>query len=312
MFMKNIEGPWVRYSLNNCGYREDVPCGPKPAGTIRGVIIGSSIAFGLHVPYDKFFATQATPELSKIWHHPVEFQNLAYATPIWTNSDASLKEMVGLSPDAVFLVLSPFDLVRMDEGYVEQRGGTAKPPTAPPVNQGKWNWTNVRLALRESRFLFMAQHFMLEDEKFFIHAFEDYADPFDVSRVPSPPLVEQRFARMDERVGKVAEYARIAGAPCFMVALPNRAEAALISRGIQLPHLDAYIFANRMKEIALKHGIGYIDTVPLLEKTANAEKLFYSVDGHPGVGANTLMADAVIDYFRQHGALCPAKKVQVK
>jgi hypothetical protein len=305
MFMKNIEGPWVRYQTNECGYRGTASCGPKPDGTLRAVILGTSIAFGLHVRDDRFFATLATPELSRIWRHRVEFQNLGDIEPLWLTSDVSLKEMAGLRPDAVFVIIAPFDLNRTDEQLATKK--EVKQSLVKP--EAGWTWTDVRLALRESRFLYMAQHYMLEDEKLFLRAFEGYADPSDPSRIPTPPLVEQRFERMDARLEAVATFAHSAGAQTFVIALPNRAQAALISKGIQLPKMDAYVFANRMKTMALKHGLNYIDVVPALQKTPNAEKLFYAVDGHPGAGANLLMSNAIVQYFQARGGLCPVKKM---
>jgi hypothetical protein len=299
MLMKNIEGPWVRYQMNDCGYRGTASCGPKPPGTMRVVIMGTSIAFGLHVPYEEYFANVAAPELTKLWHHPVEFQNLGDVGPDWSKSDIVLDEMLALKPDAVIYMAVPFDLNRMDT------------ETAPPAKnllgraaeeERALTWTDVRVAAKESRVLIVAQHFMLRDENFFLRAFEDYADPLDVSRVPTPPAVEERFQRIDKMIGRLADRTRAAGVPSYMIALPNRVESALISKNIQLPHMDAMIFPTRMGEIARKHDMGYIDTVPELKKTPNAEQLFYAVDGHPAGGAHALMARAVIDYFETHKA----------
>jgi hypothetical protein len=299
MTMKNIEGPFVRYQMNDCGYRGTASCGPKPAGTLRVVIMGTSAAFGLHVPYDELFVNRAAPELSRIWHHPVEFQNLGDAGPDWSKSHLLLDEMRSLRPDAVFFVVVPFDLNRMD--YLQSVRGS-KDAALPARKMTGWTWTDVRLALRESRFFYMAQHFLLRDENFFLRAFENYADPFDISRKPASPMVLQRLARMDMMVGKLADYSHAAGIPCYMLALPNRVESALISRNVEMPGMDAYVFPERMKEIAQRHGMGYIDMVPELRKTPNAEKLFYPVDGHPNGDAHALMARAVLAYFRQRGS----------
>jgi hypothetical protein len=299
MTMKNIEGPWVQYQTNDCGYRGTASCGPKPPGTMRVAIMGTSIAFGLHVPDDEYFANVARPALERIWHHPVEFQNLGDVGPGWSKSDIVLNEMLALKPDAVIYMAVPFDLNRMDT------------VTAPPKNvlgraaqeEKSLTWTDLRVAAKESRVLIVAQHFMLRDENFFLRAFADYADPLDVSRVPTPPLVEQRFERIDKMIGRLADRTRAAGVPCYMLALPNRVEAALISKNIKLPNMDAYIFPTRMGEIALKHDMGYINTVPELQKTPNAEQLFYAVDGHPAGGAHALMARAVVDYFAHRAPL---------
>jgi hypothetical protein len=293
MVMKNIEGPWVRYQTNDCGYRGTASCGPKPKGTLRVAIMGTSVAFGLHVPDDEYFANVAAPKLAGIWHHPVEFQNMGDAGPDWSHSDIVLNEMLALKPDAVIYMALPFDLNRMDSVNAPR----ARVMSRPAEEEKALTWTDLRVAAKESRAMIMAQHFMLRDENFFLRAFEDYADPLDVSRVPTPPGVEERFARIDKMIGRLADQCRAAGVPSYMIALPNRVESALISKNIRLPNMDAYVFPTRMGEIAYKHGMGYIDVVPELRKTPNAEQLFYAVDGHPAGGAHALMARAVVDYF---------------
>ena len=47
---KEPETPWVEDSYNSCGYRTLEPCGPKPVGTIRIAVLGSSFSHGYLVP----------------------------------------------------------------------------------------------------------------------------------------------------------------------------------------------------------------------------------------------------------------------
>jgi hypothetical protein len=308
--LKNIEGPWVRYEMNDCGYRGTASCGPKPPGTLRVVIMGNSVAFGLDVPYDEYYANRAAPELSRIWGQPVEFQNLGGVGPEWSKRDVVLNEMISLKPDAVFYMVMPFDLVRMDRIQSAQPDNAV---AAPPAKKTSWTWTDVREIVGESRLLFIAQHFLLlRDENFMLRAFREFADPLDVSRQPTPPLVEQRFARLDMMVGKLAARVHAEGVPCYMIAIPSRMEAALISRHLQVAHMDVYIFTRRMQEIAQKHGVEYIDVVPALQTRPNAEELYYPVDGHPTGLFNELLASVVVNYFRHRGSLAEPVAAAVK
>ena len=282
--MKNIEGPWIRYDTNACGFRGIGACGTKPPGVLRVVIIGTSVAFGLYVPYEHYFANVAAPQLRDLWGHPVEFQNMGDLGYDWSREDIVRQQLLALKPDAVLYVLMPADLNHMDHS----QGAQQDDPDSAPMKRPRWTWTDVRLKARESRFLFMAQHFMLRDEKFFLHAYEDYADPYDVSRQPTPPAVERRFA----------ECLHAAGVPLYMLAVPNRVEAALISGNFSVPETDPYVFPSRMEKIAQKHEVGYIDVIPYFKNAPNAENLFYAVDGHPTAGVHRLMSSAVVDYFR--------------
>jgi hypothetical protein len=262
--------------------------------------VGTSVAFGLHVPYDEYFLNVAAPELSRMWHHPVEFQNLGDIGPTWFKSDLLLNEVVKLKPDAVIYLVVPFDLNRMDFIHTETPKNFMAPP---PAKEAGWTWTDLRVEARESRVLIVAQHFLLRDEHFFLRAFENYADPFDVARQPAPPLVEMRFERMNTLVGKLADRMHAAKIPCFMIALPNRVECALISKKICLPHMDAYVFPRRMEVIARENGLDYIDMMPPIQKTPNAESMFYAVDGHPTGSAHALMARTVVEYFGRQSRL---------
>lgn len=293
MILKNVEGPEVWYRTNACGYRGSADCGPKAQGTIRIAILGTSAAFGLYVPSEDFFANRAEPQLSKLWGHPVEFENLGDIGFDWSKSNVLLNEVRALKPDAVFLLLTPFDLTRMDSLQAYRKRGSATAESKVSA----WTWTQLRVLLRESRACYMAQHFLLRDEKFYFRSFERYADPFDVSRTPSPPLVQERLARMDEMVGRLTRSLDEANIPSYLLALPNRVEAALISRDKQMPDMDAYAFPNRMKEIAERHGMTYIDLVPDFRATPNAERMFYRVDGHPNAEAHALLAHAIVKYF---------------
>jgi hypothetical protein len=155
--------------------------------------------------------------------------------------------------------------------------------------------------------LFLAQHFLLQNGDFLVRTFQNFASPLDVSRQPTPPLVEDRIERLDKQVGKLADRAHTAGIPCFMLALPNNVQAALISRNLQVPGMDALTFVRRMRRIADQHGMAYIDVVPEIQKTPTAEHLYYPVDGHPTGAAHAMLAKVVADYFRNANGLADAK-----
>jgi hypothetical protein len=262
--------------------------------------MGSSAAFGLDVPYDQHFAIRAAPQLAEVFGHPVEFQNLGGIGRDWSKNEMTLDEMLSLNPDAVFFVVMPFDLARMD------RLESELPPGSGPVssvNLKVGTWTKVRHLLANSRFIYMVQHFLLADESFLLRAVQNYGDPLDVSRQPTPPLAEKRFALLDTLVGKMVDRARAAHVPCFMIAIPNRVETAMIRSNAQIPHMDPYIFPLRMQAIAQKHGMGYIDLLPGLKNAPNAEELYYRVDGHPTGSFHELLTHILVEYFRKSDSL---------
>jgi hypothetical protein len=302
---KNAEGPWIRYEYNECGYRGTTSCGPKPQGTLRIVLMGSSAAFGLDVPYDQHIAVRAAPGLAEVLGHPIEFQNLGGVGRDWSKNEMVLDEVLSLKPDAIFYFVMPFDLIRMD------RLESELPQDAGPVSSVKLNvgtWVKVRHLLANSRVVYMIQHFLLADESFLLRAVQNYGDPLDVSRQPTPPLGEKRFALLDMIVGKLADRAREAHVPCFMIAVPNRAEVVMIRSNAQIPHMDPYIFPQQMQATAQRHGVAYIDLLPYLKNAPNAADLYYRVDGHPTGTFHELLTRILVDYFREWGSLsAPAR-----
>src|ERR1700722_1008009 len=66
------ENKLTEYRFDCLGYRTGMACTPKPPGTYRIVMIGSSIAMGDRVPIEKTLATLLPKELSRITGHNVE------------------------------------------------------------------------------------------------------------------------------------------------------------------------------------------------------------------------------------------------
>jgi hypothetical protein len=262
--------------------------------------MGTSAAFGLDVPYDQHIAIRATPELAEVLGHPVEFQNLGGIGRDWSKNEMALDEMLSLKPDAVFYIVMPFDLIRMDRLESEQPQG-AGPESSVKLHVG--TWIKVRHLLANSRAVYMVQNLLLADESFLLRAVQNYGDPLDVSRQPTPPVGEKRFALHDMIAGKLADRSRENHVPCFMIAIPNRAEVAMIRSNARIPHMDPYIFLQRMQSTAERHGMPYIDLLPDLKNAPNAADLYYRVDGHPTGSFHELLTRILIDYFKKRGSL---------
>src|ERR1035438_6007855 len=61
---KPLEGDVIEYKFNSCGHRAGMECGPKPPGTYRIVMVGSSFALGARMAREKTFAALLPEELS--------------------------------------------------------------------------------------------------------------------------------------------------------------------------------------------------------------------------------------------------------
>ena len=76
---KVAEGPWVTYHFQFVRlYRTYDSCGPKPAGTLRVVLIGSSIAEGMNVPFEETFGQRTARAIAKATGRKVEVEDTAF------------------------------------------------------------------------------------------------------------------------------------------------------------------------------------------------------------------------------------------
>lgn len=109
--LKNAEGEWTVMQYNKCGYRTPQDCGPKPDGTRRIVLMGTSVAEGLFVSSEEHFSTRLAKSLSAKCGGPVEVQNMGALAVSATQQWKLLPEAKELKPDAIIMAMAPFDLL---------------------------------------------------------------------------------------------------------------------------------------------------------------------------------------------------------
>ncbi len=126
--IKSFESLEVVNHYNECGYRSETSCGPKPAGVRRVALLGSSVALGYLVPEPETFAARSAHELTLRCAAPIEFQDLGGYLIFWTRVVNRVGDALTLKPDAAILEVSSYDLERPDPGE-----GAASPNDPSPV-----------------------------------------------------------------------------------------------------------------------------------------------------------------------------------
>ena len=317
--LKVAEAPApVEHRFNRCGYRSEADCGPKPAGTIRLVVLGSSIAEGYMIPYSDMFASQMTDELAHSCARPVEFQDLAAEAcpPIYAYRH--LPEALRLQPDAVVLVVNPWDVEQDVDGRLLALRDSPEPISrslTPVVHlspvQKLQAWSH------ESRALAMAQHFMLQNPETFLRLYLGAGgDHTAFVRVPFSPAWERRFLVLDVILSEMSQRLRAAGVAFLVVGVPERAQTVMLSAPGLPPGVDPFAFTRRVGEIARSHQILYLDGLKVLAHTlrpasAHSTDLFYIIDGHPTGAAHRILGRTAGGELLKSGLLpCrpPAKK----
>jgi hypothetical protein len=278
---KASEGPWVTNHYNQCGSRAPAPCGPKPADTTRVAVIGSSVAEGYLVPYEQSFAARTANILTQRCRRPVEFQDLASIGYIWDRLYQRLDDVLALKPDAVVLVVLPFDL--------EQSQPTHSPKVRTPPSLMK----RVESSIDQSRAVVAAQHMLFENVDEYVSLYLRYGDKADFLRPPFGPVWQKRLADYDSLLGRIANKLREQDVPLLLVFVPQRAQAALLSGHATPPSVDPYAFGQAIGRIAAQHHVDYMDLSAAFSGISDAAQLYYPVDGHLSGDGHAVLAAAV-------------------
>ena len=275
------ESPWITYHYNECGYRSANSCGPKPPGTIRIAILGSSMSQALHVSYDDAFFSRAAVSLGRLCDRRIDVQNLGVPGSSPAYADRHVQEALALNPDVVLYMVVPYDLNQpiLPRGLSELAGPAlavstdAIQPPVSPLNRLE------HLVIQSRTCSWPSTSFFRTEKLISAHTLM-YGDRADYLRQPFTPVWQRRFADFDVTIGDIEERLRHAGVPLVIVAVPSRAEAALLTSSELPEHVDPFAFGRAIQTIAARHGAGYVDLMGPISRIPNAEDLYYAVDGH--------------------------------
>jgi hypothetical protein len=286
-YFKNAEGPMVEYRFNECGNRSTKPCGAKPPDTVRVVLIGTSITFGLYVPTAETFAARIEVALNQMCVRPVEVQNMGSLTELSSQPELA-REALALSPDVIVLTVVPFDVETLSVP-MEQTG-----PSAEPAAGGiRPLWQRLSLRIRDIKAVYAAAHFMLLDKDALYRTYLNAGGSRGVMTVPPPPSSVRKYEAFAAVLDRIQATLKGSGVPLLVQAVPNRVAAAMLSNNSRLQGTDAGWFGRHIGEIAIEHGALSLDVTPDFASVPHAEDLFYPVDNHPTGAANATIARAL-------------------
>ena len=280
--------------FNRCGYRSDASCGPTPAAVKRIAVLGSSIAEGYIIPYKSMFASQMTAALEHTLRRPVEFQNLGAEACLPIYSYRHLNEALSLHPDAVVLLVNPWDVEQDVDPKLLSLRDDPSPINRAPAPVVKLNPVQqLQFWAHSSRTMLVAQHFMLQNRDTFLKLYlMAGGDHTDFVRYPFTAAWQKRFAATDLLLGDMANKIHAAGIPFLLVGIPERAQVLMLQAPRLSAGVDPYAFTRELSQIARKHGMLYVDGLKVLSGDPDPEQLFYVVDGHPTPKAHALLGKA--------------------
>jgi hypothetical protein len=267
--MKTPEGPWYTSAYNSCGYRSTAPCGPKPVGSHRIALIGSSTSEGYLVEYQDTIGARVGMDLTRMCRAPVEVQNLGGPGYIGDRLMARMDEALRLRPDAVLLLITPFDVEDASAGKV----GAEKTDTS--IQKRLFD------ALKGSRALGMAESFLFRDPSVYLPLYLRYGDKADFLRPPFTARWRERLDILDRLVEGLADRAHRANVPLTVAFVPQEAQVAMMAPGRTAPPgIEPTALPKAIEAITTRHGAEFADTTQALSIQPAPEKLYYQVDGH--------------------------------
>jgi len=115
-----------------------------------------------------------------------------------------------------------------------------------------------------------------------------------LGKEPSPEW-RARWKEFDNYARDLALRSNTAGVPFAVTAVPDRAEASLISARDWPLDVDPFAFGRRVRSAAESHGCVYLDLLPAFRNVPAAGRLYYPVDGHVNSNGDALIARLLAD-----------------
>jgi hypothetical protein len=299
---KTAESPSVLYKLNSCGHRAGMECAPKPPGTYRIVMIGSSFAMGMRVSEEQSIAHLLPAELARATGRKVELYNEGFGWGSPRTVALQFANVLAAKPDVILWLLTSYDVqnstmlfpsdfvsknqdiqsthVSLErQGFVGDLWNTWNKVKArfagrsiPDASRDLWNQTRTSIMLR---------HFLYRSQNRYITSFLANASESGYLKAQFDPAWEDHLKQFDGVVADVEKQASTAGVPLVASLIPFGQHAAIISRGEWPADYDPFKLDAELRKIIVGHGGEYVDILPEYRSTPNPERYYYPVDGHP-------------------------------
>jgi len=308
------DSPITEYRLNSCGHRAGIECGPKPKGTYRIVMIGSSFAIGEGVPMEKTVAAVLPADISSVTGRKVDLYNEGMFSEIPKVLAPHFDQVMAAQPDMVLWILTPED-VKSESVVITAAGSpqnSGKGESAPPKKLSLFGRILRRVratfadrpATEAATVVFhhyvdmysnrlislvLLRHVLDADQSRYVESY--LANP-DAEFLNAKPGIgwKNNLKLFDRDDAEMEASASAAGIPLVVALLPNRAQAAIISMGKWPTGIDPFKVDGDLRAIVSGHGGIYVDILPEFRNVLNSEQYFYLVNGHPDERGSALVA----------------------
>jgi hypothetical protein len=310
---KLFESPLIEYRMNGCGHRAGVECGPKAPGTYRVVLLGSSIAEGVRVSREQSFAALLPAVLSRDTGRKVEIYNEAQEWSTPHNIDLHFQEALAAQPDLLVWPLSYWDVdyASFTVPYSPNRNSEGKLVNGPPP--GIWQrmvmafqkktftsvvgdaWKQLMTKTDRTRTVQVMMHMIYLNPDLYIDRYLNRGADADFLRENPGPVWRDHIQQFEHYVADVEAKAKTANVPIVIVYVPQRAQAAMISRGQWPAGVDPYTTGNDIGPIVERHGGIFVDLSPDFRSFSHSERYYYPADEHPTPEGHAVLTALLAD-----------------
>ena len=273
--------PLTEYRLNGRGHRAGAEYSPKAAGAYRIVMIGSSFAIGEGVPVEETIAPRLADDLQRETGRKVEVYNEGMFGEVPDVIAAHFNDVMPAEPDLVLWLLTPHDIK-------DTTPGSAK---TPPRRVGLAELARNRFSFDgQDQLVVLLRHLLFSGQGQYVKSYLAGAQDAGFLRAGLDAEWLSHLQAFDSDDARIETQARADKVPVATVLLPNRAQAAMISMGEWPQGFDPYKLEEELDSIVASHGGNHIDILHDLRAVPNAERNFFTVNGHPKAEGDAILA----------------------
>lgn len=295
----------AEYRFNSRGHRAGTELNPKPPGTYRIVLIGSSMTQGLFVPREKTFAALLPEELSMETGRKFEVYNEAtggkfrggpYPTQ---NSAQHFDQVLAAQPDLILWVITPTDVMNAEAKEVEDSPDTGTlqedPRSATGSEKPRSFWNKMTASIAKGRFgerlesrwedtrtSIVLKHLLIasESQDQYVTSYLRNGDNANFLKSESDSKWQMQLQYFNAELAEIEGLAKNAGVPLVAVLVPNRPQAAMLSNGDWPAGYDPFKLDGEVRDSIVNQGGRFIDILPDYRLVPNPERNYFPVDGH--------------------------------
>lgn len=218
-------------------------------------------------------------------------------------------EVLAAQPDLILWVLTPADVTNAESSETAGRADKGRPDgpsrsaTGSETRRTLWKSFTVSLAQgtfgdrfkarwEQTRTSYMLKHLLIasESQEEYIRSYIKDADNANFLKANPDLKWQLQFRYFDAELTQIVGLAKNAGVPLLAVFVPNRPQAAMISKGSWAAGYDPFKLANEIHSSVVSAGGQFSDILPDYRGIPSPERNYFPVDGHPDAKGQAIIS----------------------